>query len=85
MDDPANQLLAREQTDQLLGYLQEMPIKCQQVFKLHRLEEVPQREVAARLGFSERMVRRYVTYAMVYCHLRLQGMTPDQVRQKVSL
>jgi RNA polymerase sigma-70 factor (ECF subfamily) len=85
LDDPAAQLLAREQTEQLLGYLQELPVKCQHVFKLHRLEEVPQREVAARLGFSERMVRRYVTYAMVYCHLRLQGMTPDQVRQKVSL
>jgi RNA polymerase sigma factor (sigma-70 family) len=83
LDPTPNQM--DDQTDQLLGYLQEMPIKCQQVFKLHRLEEVPQREVAARLGFSERMVRRYVTYAMVYCHLRLQGMTPDQVRQKVSL
>jgi len=85
LDDPAKQLLAREQADQLLGYLQELPIKCQRVFSLHRLEGVSQREVAARLGFSERMVRRHVTYAMVYCHLRLEGMTVDQVRRKVSL
>jgi len=85
LDDPANQLLAREQADQLLGYLQELPIKCQQVFNLHRLEGVPQHEVAVQLAFSERMVRRYVTYAMVYCHLRLDGMTVDQVRRKVSL
>jgi RNA polymerase sigma factor (sigma-70 family) len=85
LDDPARQLLAREQADQLLGYLQELPIKCQNVFNLHRLEGVPQHEVAVRLGFSERMVRRYVTYAMVYCHLRLDGMTADQVRRKVSL
>jgi RNA polymerase sigma factor (sigma-70 family) len=84
-DDPANQLLVREQADQLLGYLQELPIKCQHVFKLHRFEGLSQHEVAARLGFSERMVRRYVTYAMVYCHLRLDGMPAGQARQKVTL
>ena len=67
------------------GFLQELPVKCQQVFFLHRLERVPQREVAARLGFSERMVRRYVTYAMVYCHLRLDGLAMHEARQKVSL
>jgi RNA polymerase sigma factor (sigma-70 family) len=84
-DDPAEQLLAREQADQLLGYLQELPIKCQQVMNLHRFEGISQRDVSVRLGISERMVRRYVTYAMVYCHLRLDGMAVDQVRQRVSL
>jgi RNA polymerase sigma factor (sigma-70 family) len=84
-DDPAKQLLIREEADQLLGYLQELPIKCQNVFKLHRFEGIPQLQVAKRLGFSERMVRRYVTYAMVYCHLRLQGMPADTAREKVTL
>ena len=84
-DDPAEQLLAREQAEQLLGYLQELPIKCQQVMNLHRVEGISQLDVSARLGISERMVRRYVTYAMVYCHLRLDGMAVDEVRQKVSL
>jgi RNA polymerase sigma factor (sigma-70 family) len=84
-DDPAEQLLAREQADRLLGYLQELPIKCQQVINLHRVEGFSQLDVSARLGMSERMVRRYVTYAMVYCHLRLDGMEVDQVRQRVSL
>jgi RNA polymerase sigma factor (sigma-70 family) len=85
LDDPAEQLLAREQADQLLGYLQELPTKCQQVMNLHRFEGISQLDVSARLGISERMVRRYVTYAMVYCHLRLDGMAADQVRQRVSL
>jgi RNA polymerase sigma factor (sigma-70 family) len=83
--DPANELLARERADELLGYLRELPTKCQRVFSLHRLEGVPQGEVAVRVGVSERMVRRYVTYAMVYCHLRSDGMPADQVRGKVSL
>jgi len=85
LDDPARLLLAREQAEQLLGYLQELPIKCQHVISLHRLQELPQHEVALRMGISERMVRRYVTYAMVYCQLRLDGMPVDQVRQRVSL
>ncbi|MGO9934839.1 MAG: RNA polymerase sigma factor [Steroidobacteraceae bacterium] len=85
LDDPAKQLLAREQVNELLGYLQELPVKCQNVIELHRLEGLPQQEVAVRVGISERMVRRYVTYAMVYCHLRLDGMTVDQVRRRVSL
>jgi len=84
-DDPARQLLAREQASQLLGYLQELPVKCQRVFSLHRLDGVPQREVARRLRCSERMVRRYVTYAMLYCSLRSEGVAADQVRRKVSL
>lgn len=84
-DDPAKQLIEREQTAQLLGYLEELPSKCQQAFNLHRLEGISQSEVARRLGFSERMVRRYVTYAMVYCRLRLDGIAGDQVRQRVSL
>jgi RNA polymerase sigma factor (sigma-70 family) len=84
-DDPAKQLLARERTDQLLGYLQELPPKCRQVFNLHRLDGLPQREVAVRLGVSERMVRRYVTYVMVYCRLRLDGMPVEQTRREISL
>ena len=85
LDDPAKQLLAREQAELLLGYLQELPIKCLQVIDLHRVEGLPQHEVAVRVGISERMVRRYVTYAMIYCHLRLDGLAADQVRQRVSL
>jgi RNA polymerase sigma factor (sigma-70 family) len=85
LDDPAEQLLARERADELLGFLQELPTQCQQVMNLHRFEGDSQRDVAVRLGMSERMVRRYVTYAMVYCQLRLNGMAVDQVRQRVSL
>ncbi len=48
LDDPARQLLAREQAEQLLGYLGELPIKCQDVFRLHRFEGVAQHEVVAR-------------------------------------
>lgn len=63
LGDPAKGFLAHEGTDQLLGFLGELPAKCREAFNLHRLEGFSQRDVSKRLGFSERMVRRYVTYA----------------------
>jgi RNA polymerase sigma-70 factor (ECF subfamily) len=84
-EDPAKLLVAREFTEQLMSFLQELPPKCRVVFGLHRLEGRSQREVAARFGFSERMVRRYVTYAMVYCRLRLDGVPAEEAQEKVVL
>jgi RNA polymerase sigma factor (sigma-70 family) len=84
-NDPANQLVEREETAKLLGYLQELPLKCQQAFSLHRLDGFTQSDVAVRVAVSERMVRRYVTYAMVYCRLRLDGVAADDARRKISL
>jgi RNA polymerase sigma factor (sigma-70 family) len=84
-DDPAEQLEARERTEHLIGFLQELPVKCRRVFELHRLEGLTQHEVGGRLGLSERMVRRYVTYAMLYCRLRLDGVPADRARREISI
>jgi RNA polymerase sigma factor (sigma-70 family) len=84
-DDPAQQLEARERTEHLLEFLQELPVKCREVFELHRLEGLTQHEVGARLGLSERMVRRYVTYAMLYCRLRLDGVPADRARREIAI
>jgi RNA polymerase sigma factor (sigma-70 family) len=85
MDDPVKHLLAREHAEALLGFLHELPAKCRQVFELHRFQDLPQQEVGARLSLSDRMVRRYVTYAMVYCRLRLDGLTAAQASEKLEL
>jgi RNA polymerase sigma-70 factor (ECF subfamily) len=84
-NDPAEQLLARERTEQLLRCLEELPARCCQIFQMHRLEGLEQRAVADRVGVSERMVRRYITYALVYCRLRLDGSSAEQARQEVEL
>ena len=67
------------------GYLQELPEACRRVIDLHRLQGVGQQDVAVQLGVSERMVRRYLTYTLVYCQLRLEGLSIDRVRENVSL
>jgi RNA polymerase sigma factor (sigma-70 family) len=84
-DDPAQQLEARELTEHLLGFLEELPAKCRGVFELHRLEGQTQHEVGVRLGLSERMVRRYITYAMLYCRLRLDGVPAERARREIAI
>jgi RNA polymerase sigma factor (sigma-70 family) len=84
-ENPEQQLLSQELSRQLQLCLQELSVKCREVFQLHRLEGLDQREVARRLGFSDRMVRRYVTYAMVYCRLRMDGVPMKQARKLVTL
>jgi RNA polymerase sigma factor (sigma-70 family) len=83
--DPAEQLAAREHARDLLGFLQELPPKCREVLTLHRLEGLSQQEVAARLSLSDRMVRRYLTHAMVYCRLRLDGLSPADAARRTPL
>lgn len=41
-----------------------LPPRCRDVFILHKLHDVPQEEIAARLGISRNMVARHVMRAM---------------------
>lgn len=83
--DPLRLLVSSEHAERLAGFLRELPARHREVFELHRLEGLSQQQVGERLLLSERMVRRYVTYVMVYCRLRLDGMTAAQARQKIDL
>jgi RNA polymerase sigma-70 factor (ECF subfamily) len=85
IETPEQQLLAQEFSREVHKCFMELPDKCRQVFTLHRVDGLDQRQVALRLGFSERMVRRYITYAMTYCRLRMDGIDPKQVQRLVTL
>mgnify|MGYP001764775612 CR=1 FL=1 len=41
-----------------------LPPRCRDVFILHKLHEVPQEDIAERLGISRNMVARHVMRAM---------------------
>jgi RNA polymerase sigma factor (sigma-70 family) len=66
-------VLAADQYQQLLACLLELSPKCRQAFELHRLHELPIEEVAREMGLSERMVRKYVARALIYCRFRMDG------------
>jgi RNA polymerase sigma-70 factor (ECF subfamily) len=77
-------VLAADQYQQLLGCLQELPPKCRQAFELHRLRELSVEEVAREMEMSERMVRKYVARALIYCRLRMDGESPQSTLEIMS-
>jgi RNA polymerase sigma factor (sigma-70 family) len=62
----------------------ELPAKCQQAFRLHKLEDRPLAEVAAGMGLTERMVRKYIARALVYIRLRREGVSAEQAHAQVT-
>jgi RNA polymerase sigma factor (sigma-70 family) len=83
--DPLRLLVSGEHAQRLASFMQELPSRTRQVFELHRIEGLSQQEVGRRLLLSERMVRRHVTYVLVYCRLRLDGLSAVQAREKIVL
>jgi RNA polymerase sigma-70 factor (ECF subfamily) len=83
--NPEHAVLQDETERQLQSCLGELPKKCREIFVLHRLGGLGQQDVASKSGCSERMVRRYVTYALVYCRLRMNGMTAEEAKERVEL
>jgi RNA polymerase sigma-70 factor (ECF subfamily) len=44
-----------------------LPVKCQSVFIMHRIEGLTYREVGRRMSLSETMVRKYAARAVAHC------------------
>ena len=49
--------------------LNTLPLKVRRAFLLSRLDGLSYREIAAELGVSERMVKKYMARAMLHCLL----------------
>lgn len=61
---PQEHLLWRQQFERIRQAIDTLPPRCQQVFLLHRLHDMPQAEIAQALGISRNMVARHVMRAM---------------------
>lgn len=64
-------LVARERIDLLANALMDLPPRCREVVILHKLKGYSQREVARRLGLSERTVETHVRVGVAKCHAYL--------------
>ncbi|WP_130391385.1 RNA polymerase sigma factor [Cupriavidus agavae] len=62
--DVAETIAHRQIVDHLEQCIATLPQRCREVFILHRLHELPQHEVALRLGVSRGMVARHMARAM---------------------
>jgi len=61
---PERRLDARQEIKRLTQALNQLPPKCREVVWLRRVDEMPQREVARRLGISVRTVETHVQKGM---------------------
>ncbi|HWV11022.1 MAG TPA: RNA polymerase sigma factor [Pseudomonas sp.] len=62
--DGAAALDFEQQLDALLAIIDGLPARARQVFLLHRIHGMPQREIAEELGISSNMVTQHFTRAM---------------------
>jgi len=74
-------LASREELAIVHRAMNELPPKCRQVFLLLRFEELSFKEVAARMGLSETMVRKYAFRALEYCQARVRCESGEVERQ----
>lgn len=62
--DGATALDFEQQLEALLAIIEALPARARQVFLLHRIHGMPQREIADELGISTNMVTQHFSRAM---------------------
>lgn len=65
------QLQSRQALAFLMSLLDELPPRRREAFILYRVDGLPMKAVAQRMGISERTVEHQVAAAMVHCRKRL--------------
>ncbi|MWL89001.1 sigma-70 family RNA polymerase sigma factor [Cupriavidus sp. SW-Y-13] len=74
--DVAEDIAHRQMVDHLERCIAALPQRCREVFILHRLHDLPQHEVALRLGISRGMVARHMARAMSLLAPALDSASP---------
>ncbi|MBL9205175.1 MAG: sigma-70 family RNA polymerase sigma factor [Opitutaceae bacterium] len=75
--DVAEQVSTRQEIDLLLQAIEALPPRCREIFILRKLQGLPQRDIATRLGLSEQTVQVQVARGAKKCvqFLRSRGVT----------
>lgn len=61
---PETELMHEELVQQLNAIVDNLPLKCQQVYKLSREEQLSHKEIAERLDISTKTVENHITKAL---------------------
>jgi len=75
---------AEQELTLLKSVVAELPPRCREAFRMHRLENLSTAEIAAALGVTERMVRKYVARSLIYARLRLDGLSAEQAWERCA-
>lgn len=76
--DPEASLANQQEMRQLRDAIDRLPTRCREVFLLHRVEELPQTEVARILGISLSAVEKHLIRANGHLRADLKGWDVDR-------
>lgn len=68
---PAQQYAAAREFERLAHAITQLPSRCQMVFIMHKIHELPQAEVAARMGISLKTVEKHLRLGLAACRAHL--------------
>jgi len=71
---PDRILEGKQQLDHFFNHLDKLPLRCKQVFLLHRVYNMSQKQVAEGLGISLSTVHKHMMNAMSKLHDHMQNM-----------
>ncbi len=71
---PDRALESKQKLDIFFEYLDGLPLRCKQVFLLHRVYNMPQKQVAENLGISLSTVHKHMMSAMDKLHHNLRDL-----------
>lgn len=63
--------------------LLELPARHRRAFLLQRFEDKSTTEIGRLLGIKERQARYYISHAVAYCRLRLDGLSEQEAKAQV--
>lgn len=67
ISDPVRELEAQREIALLAQAIERLPLRCKQVFIMHKIHDIPQSEVAQQLGISVKMVERHTRLGIASC------------------
>ena len=73
---PESDLRMEQLSQALRDALQELPLKCQQVFLWNKIEGYTQKEIAEQLGLTSSSVEKYMKRALRHLQKKLQNYAP---------
>jgi RNA polymerase sigma-70 factor (ECF subfamily) len=80
--EPETRYAGRQRVRLLEQTIESLPLRCRQAFVLHKLDGLPQAEVAARMGVSINMVERHIMLAVATCR---KALGEDRSRRRPAL
>ena len=74
---PEAEVAARHELASLIDAVRDLPPRSRRIFILYRGHGLTMREIAVRLGISQKTVQKQVARAMVHCEARMRAAGRD--------